>query len=519
MISFRDIKRGLSNFAKYKRKQLITGIVISISYFNYAQVEIPIIRTLSCHTGQVEIAWDGISDPLLSGYVIQYGKLSGNPFPSWIDVPLPTIPPGQTSVMFDPGIIIDENVFKEPVTFAVKALLSNGDESKSDRIPWDSTIFLTAKFDSCLAKIELNWTGFDYNRWNYGAKAVYLYVKENDGPYKIVDTLPPEQRSYAYTSLLANNTYKLYVAYEADNGTGEQSTSIEQSINTGMAEIPAYMYANYATYKDGNVEVDFSIDPNSELKRYNLLRTSSIGGSFEIVKEFNDVVERINYVDPVDYNQGPYYYKLEVINGCEENIRESDNIASSILLTVEGEPLEPILQWNAYSNWINGVSEYQIERRIGNREPELIISGENGSFTDFSLSQQVEQGNPARVCYRISGFEENNPFGKNATSYSNERCVELPVNIRFEYDAFTPGQAFNNRFGPTMDFVPDEFDFSILDRNGFKLFNTNNPQNPYWDGTYNGKIVSSGAYLYVVRYKMGKGKNKFIRGGLVVLTP
>ncbi len=520
MILFRGIKKGSKDFTdrNYFRIILLT-VVLGFVQVSYGQVDAPKILSVSLHTGKVEIEWEKSINPQVVEYRVQYGKYVGNPFPSWTDVPLAKIGATQTSVSFNPSVLLDVDPYKEPVTFAIKALTSD-DESKSDRLGWDSTIYLTKAFDACLAQIELNWTGYDYNMWPYSTKEYQIYLKEDDADYKLYDIVSNEESQYVINDLTANSTYKIYVSAVADNAALDASSSNEVEIDVNMEKLPEYIYADYATYNNEGVEVEFLLDPSGELENYNLLRSNAPEGPFDSIVRLQLVNNKINYIDKLDYTEGPFYYKLDAINFCNNNVRSSQNSASSVLLDVEGEPAAPELIWNAYENWSGGVDFYEVERKLGNSPYEILVRTATTGYVDESLSQVTGEGQSARVCYKVSATEFDSPYGENATSYSNEKCIELPVNIRFEYNAFTPGTMDgNDTYGPRMDFVPDEFEFSVLDRGGHEVFKTTDPNSPRWDGTYKGKYVIQGAYMYIVRYRMGKGKRKVIRGGFVVVYP
>lgn len=515
-----DIKQ---NFKGYLHRFNVRHAVLCLLLFLFVKVssqdvDVPNIRTLSINRNMVDITWEKSKHPNVIAYEVQYGKYVGNPFPSWS--PVITVDSSQNSVSFDPIILIDVDVYEEQVPFAVKAITSASEESRVDGLPWDSTIYLRASFDTCLAQIQLDWTEYDYNMWTYGTREYVIMIRENNGPLYAYDTVSPNTTSYQINDLIANNIYSIYIGAVADTSRNDTSTSKVVEINTGMARLPEYIHADYATYKEGNAEIKFSIDPNGEIPAYELLRSNAVDGEYVAITRLQVENNEVNYVDAVDYNAGPYYYKLEAINFCEESIRTSENVASTILLTRQGEPLMPELQWNEYFNWINGVSYYQVDRKIGNDDFSMLATTNSTDFTDNSLTQSAGTGMSASVCYKIGAFENNNPYGEDAQSYSNHLCFELPVNIRFEYDAFMPGNpSGNNTFGPEMDYVPDEFEFTVVDRGGEVMFKTTDPQNLMWDGKHNGNYVTQGAYMYVVKYKVGSGKRKTIRGGLVVVYP
>lgn len=478
----------------------------------------PRIRSLSVQNNTIEIEWEQLTDARINKYVVYYGRYVGNPFPSW--TPIDTVFTPLTFLSVDPADLRGVDVFREPVTFAVNAITNTGETSVYDKLDWDSTVFLQGEFDECLAMVQLNWNPYKFYRWTYGARNQVVFVSQNGSPYTPFDTLADNASSYQFKDLLANYTYGFYIGSVADTLTADTSYSIPVEVETGMARLPEYMYADYATNSGGNAALSFSIDPESEIDTYEILRSNSVGGKYEPLERLSAENNSITYTDAIDWAAGPYFYRLDAINFCDENIRTSANAASTLLLNIQGEPLDPVLNWNRYQYWLNGVSSYRIDRKIGDEEYSPIASVVDTTFTDNGLTALVETGRAAKVCYNITATENNNPYGIDAESLSNEYCIELPVNIRFEYDGFMPGTTgFGSTFGPTMDFVPDFIDYKVVDRGGQVLFSSKDPETLLWDGTFNGSFVNQGAYMYVLKYRVGDGKNKTLRGGFVVAYP
>ena len=54
-------------------------------------------------------------------------------------------------------------------------------------------------------------------------------------------------------------------------------------------------------------------------------------------------------------------------------------------------------------------------------------------------------------------------------------------------------------FSPFLLNIEIGYSFSIFNRNGEKIFETNNPQKG-WDGTYQGSHVKNGSYVYHLQY-------------------
>uniref|UniRef100_UPI00131DA3FE T9SS type B sorting domain-containing protein n=1 Tax=Brumimicrobium mesophilum TaxID=392717 RepID=UPI00131DA3FE len=111
--------------------------------------------------------------------------------------------------------------------------------------------------------------------------------------------------------------------------------------------------------------------------------------------------------------------------------------------------------------------------------------------------------------------------------YSDKGCVdsiikEVPVvdqTIFYVPNAFTPdGNDVNNTFLPvmTVGVDPQNYKLEIFNRWGEVIFESND-YNVGWDGTYGGKIVKSGTYLWKIRFNEIKTEDDIIRMGTVVL--
>lgn len=82
--------------------------------------------------------------------------------------------------------------------------------------------------------------------------------------------------------------------------------------------------------------------------------------------------------------------------------------------------------------------------------------------------------------------------------------------------AFTPnGDGLNDVFGAAGK-VPGEFSFNIYNRYGQLLFRSSAVQ-PHWNGTFRGKPVPPGAYIYEIRYRDIQKKMQQRKGTVMLL--
>ena len=102
-------------------------------------------------------------------------------------------------------------------------------------------------------------------------------------------------------------------------------------------------------------------------------------------------------------------------------------------------------------------------------------------------------------------------------SISNTVIINKPPRV-FIPNAFSP-KGYNSKFYPVAVFVKsDDYIFRIFNRWGQILYETNIP-GPLngWDGTYEGKFVPAGVYVFYVRFKTATGDYFEKRGTVTVI--
>jgi gliding motility-associated-like protein len=380
----------------------------------------------------------------------------------------------------------------------------------------DSTVFLSADFDSCLASATLQWN--DYNQWRGNITGYKIYGSTDGNNYNLLQNLLGSTTSCTINNIEAYQLYRFYVL-ALKSIPSDSSYSNRVDINTKMAANPSYIYANYGTAESGHPVVNFTVDPTSELTNYVLLRADSPTGEFDSINIIHTINKIIDYSDnSVDASQQPYYYKLDALNHCGQIVRSSENMAGTIFLETNVSNKVVDLNWNSYQNWPDGVEHYILERNISGKGYVTITTTSDLYYTDHSFEGTGSQPTESDVCYRVTAVK-NTSSSDPATSISNEVCVELNLNIRFEFNAFVPGSIENSTFGPVMDFIPKSVTFSIFNRWGNKLFETSDPNNLRWDGIYGGNKVDQGVYRYQLEYTNEKGKKSVMHGSVTVIYP
>jgi gliding motility-associated-like protein len=378
----------------------------------------------------------------------------------------------------------------------------------------DSTVFLKAVFDSCSSSITLEWN--DYNAWRNSVANYKIFGKTDNNNYKLYGSVPEGQNTFTINNIEPNSQYHLYILTTNKN-SGDSVFSFRADIETNMTANPDTIISNFGTVSGGHPLLRFTVDETSQLSRYVLVRSLSPSAQYDsltLIQTDGDVIE---YTDEsVSSAQQAYYYKLNALNNCDAIVKSSP-IAGTIYLNALADGATVNLSWNEYIDWYNGVANYILERKINAQNYEVLHSAQSLSYSDQSFENQGNNLVGSEICYKVTAYE--NKISDAASSVSNEVCVSLDMNVRFEFDAFVPGSAENNSFGPTMDFIPESIKLSIFNRWGNLVFESSDIYNLRWDGSFKNQPADQGVYRYQLEYKNENGKTVVQHGNVTVVYP
>lgn len=439
-------------------------------------------------TGDVKIVWIPSSSTNVHLYIVLKAEFTGGPNypPAYIEI-------GRVPSTDSVYIYEDSESLLHSDGYTVESVDTVSDLSDFNQLV-DSTIFISAEFDSCNSEIRLGWN--DYNRWRGNIREYNLYQIINNGSVTLIQTFPEGTNIHIIENIQATIDYGYYVE-AVHNDEIRKSTSNMTRINTDMSKPPEYINADYASLSEGNnIELSFTIDPASELIYYKLYRSNSVDGPFNVIDSFYRPDKKIIYIDDIEYTSGVYYYKLESFNNCEQAVISS-NISNNILLSGNNNNLINTLTWNGITDWAGEVLKYELIRTTG-VALNIIDTIYKGSllFYEDDLNSLANTENPVNnyYCYKIKASETNNPYITNNTCYSNEICLTISSEIRMP-NAFIPNNDINNKFGPVFNFNPSSYKLTIYNRLGFKVWEGNEP----WDGIINGDRAPKGFYLYHIK--------------------
>jgi gliding motility-associated-like protein len=251
-------------------------------------------------------------------------------------------------------------------------------------------------------------------------------------------------------------------------------------------------YVTTSRSNDKQIEVHYKIKNSQFLGRkiriyrsrssqdgYTLLDSVSAGTSLYIDKK-------------VETGKYSYYYYLAAENLCGTTVfspRHRSILASG---DFQGDTTLNV-HWNPYEGWEGGVDYYHVWQSI-NDDTTLIYYNltKSDSFMDI-----VDNMLGWQQCYRVAAVKAQD---NSIVSWSNKVCFDFEP-ILWVPNIFTPGNhdAINNTFRPSVIHYKS-YEVTIYNRWGERIFYSNDPM-IQWDGTFKGKPVAEGIYLYMIGVK------------------
>mgnify|MGYP000187958436 CR=1 FL=1 len=395
-----------------------------------------------------------------------------------------------------------------------------GDESESN---YFNTIYTQLEFDTCSKEISLIWTRHvdepswkDYND-TISIKEFNIWRKVNNGTPSIIGTNDETDTTFTDKNVNYNDSLKYYIEAVRAADTSIKSHSNRVSIYTRMPYDPDYINPDLLKVKNNNINLQYTIAENSELKKYKLLRSENYEGTYDTVHTFNTSENTLNYTDDkASPSKNIYYYYVASINQCNHLTTKSDT-TNNIRLQLKSKNATSVLDWNEFRITPANVT-YKIFRKNGINPYSELSSSYSTNYTDNELDLFSGRDSSGKFCYYIKAHGQLNE-GQSSLSVSNKQCLFIKPNI-FIPNAFTPnGDTKNDKFRPVLSFLPRDYRLIIYNRSGNKVFETKKPVKP-WKGKFQGQHkVSAGTYIYYLEVKNPDHEVIIRRGEINVLYP
>ena len=414
--------------------------------------------------------------------------------------------------------------------FSIKAIDSCG--NTRERSLTHNSILLTYSSNACEYSISLSWN--DYINWVGGTHHYNITVSQVDSSGTITNSIFRVEGS---TELLIENvsslsSYNITVeAYNNDSTFKAVSNIVD--FNITLANKPSFNYIESASvdHNDGSIFISCIVDLSAIIDRYDIYRSLREEDNFSKIGEVSfSSSSPIQFRDQDILTQDHFYqYKIYPVDTCGVSLTpppynlptyaNDTSFAQTILLETSTNidysaspdldgAYTNTLTFNEYKEWIGDVSEYRLYRAINSGPFNLMpiyvwdrVNEPDEELKYIDIVTEFGDGNGS-FCYYIQAIEGTaTPYGSVAEgSLSNISCISQTP-IIFIPNSFTPnGDEHNEILKPITFFVSEQgYSFSIYNRGGEKIFKTNNPQKG-WDGSYQGRQVQNGTYIYHLQY-------------------
>lgn len=366
------------------------------------------------------------------------------------------------------------------------------------------SMFLDYSYDICDRSIVLNWT--DYSDWGTGVRNYEIFEIINNSAPLLVDIA--NSPTSTITNINPNESYCYVIRAISGNS---KDTAISNKVCFD-SYYPLVSDTNYLQVVSVQTNNSISLSILSDLNNPNIsgyqIERSTDGGTFNLVGFAPYTFPLTNYLDNnISAEKTSYFYKATAIDSCGTKSDSVSNTAKTILLktTSNSNSLVNQLKWDYYYDWNGGTNSYEIWRKIGTSTYNLIATIPFGTqeYTD-DVSSFYDQNTKGSFCYKIKAIENINSYGFNEESFSNESCASIDY-LLYIPNAFTPN-GINNIFKPVLGFANfDSYEFIIYNRIYKQVFYTNDVDEG-WDGSFNGKNLPEGVYVYFLQFNDAKGQ-------------
>ncbi len=461
--------------------------------------EIPEIAVVTTSGAFAQLQWVTSSSPETAGYIIYKVVNSAN-------IPIDTVYGAFINSYTDAGST-PSNISEE---YTIAAFDSCWNASLINTKP-HKTILVQGAPSACKGIIVLNWN--KYTNWINGVKQYKIYLSYNNGPFTLYDSTTHDMDTIPYIS----SAVCIRIIAEENNSVQvsiSNTLCIQPNPQTPVSDVFVH---NVTVLGSGTNRIYFSANPQSQIINI-LIERSEDGVEYNAIDAFNPgSVPGIEYYDDENaMNESrSYYYRVTMKDNCG-NVKTSNYAKTILLQGYAYSNLTNELSWDDYLHETGTVYQYEVKRKapLGWQNIQTLSPPENYFAEDVSTLV----GDSGSLCYVIESMAATTlPNGNvdTVSSRSNELCLDQLIKIGMP-NAFAPNGK-NRIYKPVLRFTGNKsYLFEIYDRWGAVIFSTKD-FNQGWDGTYNGKPVQDGAYVYFVRIVDSLGQTTERKGTVVLL--
>jgi hypothetical protein len=477
-----------------------------------------IMDTVSVNSlNTIDVTWSKSQNNNVAGYIIYEQEFVGG---QWKYFPIDTVYGLNTTLFnFITGFPSDSSY-----SFGIAAIDSCGHTGAISAT--QKTMLLTEVPNSCARTNTLTWNSAGGIIGSIGGYILYYNV--NGGPYQELAITTPGTTNFLDTDLITTENRCYYVSVYDSTNPEITASSNRVCYNISAPKKPKNNYLRTATviFNSYGIDIEGFVDSTSGAGFYQFQRSSDSTSGFVTIDTM-PAPPNSDYISYTDNSANPttqsYFYRIVTEDSCYKPMDTTNN-GETIYLTAFGQPTRVnTLSWNDYRDWHTGPAYYWIYRSLDGvnyTKMDTVAYSDAGENVYTDNVDTITEGQGI-FYYYIKAVENTRarffPYHFTDTSYSNiAEAYQNP--LVFIPSAFSPGGPINKVFIPVGVFIGvTGYDFSIFNRWGNLIFESNNPTIG-WNGKDGGsKIVQEGIYFYLLTYTSSKGEYFQQKGSVMLL--
>lgn len=473
----------------------------------FAQLSKPVLRNVTVNvSNNAELNWEVHPDPLVQGYIIY--QVVGTP-PFTTNEVRDTVM-GRLSTNWENT---NSQAASEVETYKIIASYLNSidDSGFSDE---HHTVLHSLEIDDCSGEVTMRWNAYD--TWPDGIANYQLIGSEDGGAPQVFATIAGTETSGKFSGITSGSNYIFWI--KAVSRTGKESESNRISIKPKFISFPTSAYISNVR-PSGNQSIRLEVHIEGTAQEAVKVAYKDFGQGKEVVFSMEGPISSafpdVALNGDKRYPNQPYSLFMEITNQCPGVLLESNKMEIGVI-TLDKSPGQIQVSVGEVNGFENGVGETKIYK-VGIDPNTLKRTYTLLSNTSSYLDTDVEG---TQHCY-VADVSEN---GVNSLGIQGEvrlfpQCSFDVKDIDFP-NVFSPGGSvptFNPFFTLNGFFTGS---LKIYDRYGGEIFSEEHSfENPGkgWDGSYKGKKVPPGAYIYFMNFIDDIQRGSYMKTGVVYI--
>ena len=484
---------------------------------NQSNPSVPLINYVTVNADStITFNWQPSSSPQTRYYIIEIVEPNGN------HVPVDTVYGRNTTTWIDS---ID-NPYASTIAYTVIAGDScAGNQLSSFNTYQQQTMLLTYSPAHCNPAIPLSWT--KYINMPKAMGSYQVYVSRNDSAFALAAIVDSNTTTYNYLNFNNGDSLQIYIQAVNSDSTITATSNYIRFV-ASVIKPPAYIFLTQLSVDTSNNHVDMTwiVDNAAKILEYQVYNSQD-GTNYYVVPDANNGVEQVSvpvaqfasFIDStVQPQYEPYDYYVQAYDSCMTSANSPYGEIISLQATLS-DYYQVTLNWNKFILDSAHVIRYDLYRDIGTGLGMQFDRSFDSSTTTYIDSVFQDTATAGQFCYVIIGtYYINLPqasYSATSTTFSNIACVDhRPIVYVPNAFVYNGNVAENTVFKPRIIFGVSDYDMTIFDRYGGKIFESHDV-NTGWDGTHLGHVVDQGGYAYLIKFTSLDG-TPITRAGIVM---